>query len=221
MSKIRFDLITIFPRIFDSYINESMVRRAQEKKHIAISTVDIRSFSRDRHNKVDQKPYGGGPGMVLQAEPIMRAILSVAKKKQKPLVILTRAGGKQFNEKSAQKLAREKQIICVAGHYEGFDERIAAMLKQEKIRTAEYSIGSYVLTGGELPALVMLDAVIRHIPGVLGKEESLEETRYGVGVPAYTRPEVIMWKQKKHVVQKVLLSGNHAHIDAWRKKHSK
>lgn len=158
--------------------------------------------------------------MVLQAEPIMRAILSVAKKKYKPLVVLTRAGGKQFDEKSAQKFTREKQIIFVAGHYEGFDERIVAMLKQEKIRTAEYSIGSYVLTGGELPALVMLDAAIRHIPGVLGKEESLEGVRYGVGVPAYTRPEIISWKQKKHTVPKVLLSGNHGDIDAWRKKHA-
>lgn len=218
---MRFDLITIFPHIFDSYINESILRRAQEQKLISVVTTDIRLFSHDRHNKVDQRPYGGGPGMVLQAEPIARAVLSVAQKKRKPLVVITSAGGKPFDAKIAMKFSKEKQIIFVAGHYEGVDERVKKILKQEGIRVVECSIGNYVLTGGELPALVMIDATIRHIPGVLGKEESIEESRHGVGVPSYTRPESILWKKKKHSVPKVLVSGNHGLIDAWRKKNKK
>lgn len=218
---MKFNIITIFPHIFDSYINESILKRAQENKLISISMTDIRTFSRDRHNKVDQRPYGGGPGMVLQAEPIVRAALSVVQKKKKPLVVITSAGGKPFDAKTAKKFSQEKQIIFIAGHYEGIDERATKILKQEGVRVAEYSVGPYVLTGGELPALVMLDATIRHIPGILGKEESLEESRFGIGVPSYTRPEEILWKKKKHMVPKTLLSGNHALIRAWREKHKK
>ncbi len=232
---MQFDIITIFPKAFDSYLNESMLKRARAKKIADIKIHNLRDFSTDKHRKVDDRPYGGGPGMVLKIEPLAKAVDSILKRKAKSpacrlpagkagtgmekrknkvKVILFSAGGKQFSAKTASDWAKKHdQIIMVCGHYEGIDERIKKIYKMEEI-----SVGPYVLTGGELPAMVVIDAVMRHIPGFLGKAESLEEKRYGPGLPAFTRPEVFVWKGKKYKVPMVLLSGHHKNIDEWRKK---
>ncbi len=225
---MRFDVITIFPKIIEAYLGESILKRAQERKLVEFCIYDLHKFSRDaKHHKVDDRPYGGGPGMVMQAEPIAQAIGSALKAKGKPQkakIVLFSARGKQFTAKMAADWAkRYDRIIMIAGRYEGVDERIKKIYRMEEI-----SMGPYVLTGGELPALVVADAVSRHIPGVLGAHESLEEKRYGVGVPAYTRPEIFRWpargrdkKKKTYRVPKVLLSGDHKKIAEWRKKHAK
>ena len=215
MSKINFDIITIFPKIFDSYFSESIIKRAIEKKKVQIKVWNLRDFTKDKHKKVDDKPYGGGAGMVLQAEPILRAVRSLGNRTSK-LVVLS-AKGKQFTQKMAYDWSKKyKNIILIFGRYEGIDERVVRILKAKEI-----SVGPYVLTGGELPAMIIVDAVARHIPGVLGKAESLEEKRYGVGVPAYTRPEILKWGKKSYHVPKILLSGNHEKIAKWRQKQRK
>ena len=230
---MRFDIITIFPKIFDSYFSESIIKRAVKTKKIQIKIWNLRDFTKNKHKKVDDKPYGGGAGMVLQVEPILRALKSILRlrrptsKSQKTsdvLIILLSAKGKQFNQKMAGDwAAKYKQIILISGRYEGIDERVKTILRAEEI-----SIGPYVLTGGEIPAMAIVDAVSRHIPGVLGKSESLEEKRYGIGVSAYTRPEIFSvrgsafgGKNKKYKVPEVLLSGNHKKIENWRIKHKK
>ncbi len=252
---MRFDIITIFPRIFDSYLNESMIKRAREKKLVDIRVHDLRRFSRDKHKKVDDRTYGGGPGMVIKLEPLVRAISSLKLKiknvpkpplaagtpakglGEKLKIVLFSATGKQFNAKMAADWAKKyDRIIMIAGHYEGVDERIKKVVLDlvprpsgrdggpkglARFSISDLSVGPYVLTGGELPAMVVLDAVSRHIPGVLGKEESLEEKRHGVGVSVYTRPEIFIWKGKKYAVPKILLSGDHKKIEEWRKLHKK
>ena len=223
---MRFDIITIFPKIFNSYFNESIIWRAQKSGKIKINIIDLRKFSTDKHKKVDDKSYGGGPGMVLKIEPLAQAIESIKLKtksqKLKTKVILFSPAGEQFNSKMAAEWARKyDQIIMIAGHYEGVDERIQKIIGNWKLKIENLSVGPYVLTGGELPAMIVVDAISRHISGVLGKNESLEEERLGVGVPIYTRPEVFKWRGKKYIVPKVLLSGNHKKIEEWRKKHQK
>ena len=209
---MRFDIITIFPKIFDSYFDQSMIKRAREKKLVDIRISDLRAFTKDRHKKIDQRPYGGGPGMVLQVEPLARALAKIAKKNSK--IVLFSASGKQFSAKMAAEWAKkQKHIVLIAGHYEGVDERIKKVFKIEEI-----SVGPYVLTGGEIPAMVVVDAVSRHIKGVLGKHESLEEKRLGIGVPVYTRPEIFLWHGKKYPTPKILLSGNHKKIEEWRER---
>lgn len=232
-SKIVFDILTIFPKAFESYFNTSMIKRARAKKLVNVRVHDLRRFTRDKHKKVDDRPYGGGPGMVLKIEPIVWAIGSILKSKiknprsrtsslrgrQKSKIILFSASGKQFTQKMARDWSKKyDRIIMIAGHYEGVDERIKKVIENWKLKIENLSVGPYILTGGELPAMVVIDAVSRHIPGFLGKGESLEEKRYGVGVPVYTRPEVFKWKNKNYVVPKVLLSGNHQKIDDWRKE---
>ena len=215
---MRFDIITIFPKIFDSYLNESILKRAQKSKKIKINIINLRDFAIDKHKTTDEKPYGGGPGMVFKIEPLVKALSKLSP----DLVILFSASGKQFDSKMASDHAKKyNHIVMIAGHYEGIDERIKKVTKNLKLEISELSIGPYILTGGELPAMIVVDAVSRHIPGVLGKSESLEEKRYGVGVPMYTRPEVFVYKNKKYPVPKVLLSGNHEKIAAWRKQHQK
>src|SRR3989344_4968352 len=192
---MRFDIITIFPKIFDSYFSESIIKRAVKTKKIRIKIWNLRDFTKNKHKKVDDKPYGGGAGMVMQVEPILRALKSILRlrcptsKSQKTsdvLIILLSAKGKQFNQKMAGDwAAKYKQIILISGRYEGIDERVKIVSRAEEI-----SIGPYVLTGGGIPAMGGVDGIARHIPGVLGKSESLEEKRYGVGVPVYTRPEI-------------------------------
>ncbi len=217
---MKFDIITIFPDIFDSYLNESILKRARKNKLIDIKIHNLRDFTTDKHNKVDDKPYGGGPGMVFKIEPLVKAIQFVKtishKLKTKNLIILFSPAGKQFDNKMAAQLAKNyNNLILICGHYEGIDARLMSVLKTLKLSTLELSIGSYVLTGGELPAMVLIDAVSRQVPGVLGKGESLEEKRFGVGAPAYTRPEKFIYKNKKYQVPKVLLSGNHKKIEEW------
>ncbi len=203
---IKFDIITIFPDIFKSYFNESIIKRAQNKKLIKINIHNLRDYTIDKHKTVDDKPYGGGPGMVMMVEPIYKAVKKI-KGKSKAKVILFSAKGKKFNQKMAQKFSKLDRLIMICGHYEGVDERIAKYIADEEI-----SIGDYVLTGGEIPAMIVTDAVTRLIPGVLGKKESLEEIKGSY--PVYTRPE----KLKDWQVPKILLSGNHKKIEEWRKK---
>jgi len=231
---MRFDIITIFPNIFNFYLNESILKRAQKKKLIQIKIHNLRDFTKDKHKKVDDRPYGGGPGMVLKIEPIIKAISSILNSKFKILkskqipnskfkkikIILFTPTGKQFDNKMAHQLAKNyEHLILICGHYEGIDERVKKVIENCKLKIENLSIGPYVLTGGELPAMVLIDAVARQIPGVLGKKESVEEKRLGVGVPVYTRPEVFIFKGKRYKVPKVLLSGDHKKIAAWREKH--
>lgn len=214
---MRFDVITIFPEMLDSYFGESILKRAQAKKLAEFRVHNLRDFSRDKHKRVDAKPYGGGPGMVMQAAPLAAALESVVQKKKKSLIILFSAGGKQFDARQAAQWAKQyDQIVMIAGRYEGVDSRIKKLYRMREI-----SIGPYVLTGGELPAMIVADAVARHIPGVLGNDESLEERRYGVGMPVYTRPEIFVWRGKKYSIPKILLSGNHKKIEQWRKRQSR
>lgn len=244
---MQFSIITIFPKIFDSYLNESIIKRAQKNKKIKINIINLRDFALrqapfqglrarqglERQGKrpiyqrqtIDDKPYGGGPGMVFKIEPMIRAIGSILKlksKNEKVKIILFSASGKQFNSKMASEWAKKyNRIIMIAGHYEGVDERIKKVIQDLGFKFQEVSIGPYVLTGGELPAMVVVDAVSRHIPGVLGKDESLEEKRYGIGIPMYTRPEIFVDHGKRYKVPKILLSGNHKKIDEWRNKYKK
>ncbi|MDP3947813.1 MAG: tRNA (guanosine(37)-N1)-methyltransferase TrmD [bacterium] len=220
---MKFSIITLFPEIVRAYSSESILKRAAERGLLSVESVNPREFTANRHRKVDDRPYGGGPGMVLQAEPIFRAVLYAARRaKKKPRVILLSPAGAQFDAAMARRYARGRSaVVLVAGHYEGIDERLRKMLKDERFLVEEVSIGPYVVTGGELPALVIADAIARQIPGVLGKGESREEARHGVGVPAYTRPEVIAWKRKKYRVPGVLRGGDHALIEAWRRAHAR
>ena len=166
---------------------------------------------------MDDKAYGGGPGMVLEVEPIIKAVNEAIKGKKQAKIILFSASGGQFDSKMSKDLSKHKDIVMIAGRYEGVDERIKKVLSDNGRKVEEISIGPYVLTGGEIPAMVLIDAVSRQIKGVLGKNESLEEERYGVGVPVYTRPEVFKYKSKAYKVPKELISGNHKVIAAWRK----
>ncbi len=206
---LKFDVLTIFPAMFDGVVNESIVKRAQEKKKVAVKIHDLRDWTHDNHRKVDDRPFGGGPGMVMMPGPIFDAIKEI-KGKRKAHIVLTCAGGVPFTQARAKQLAKKKNIILICGHYEGVDERVREALVDESL-----SIGDYVLTGGELPAMVMIDAVTRLLPGVLGKAESLQSESFEDGLleyPQYTRPAV--FKRKK--VPEVLLSGNHKEIEVWR-----
>ncbi len=214
---MRFDILTIFPKIFNSYINESIIKRAREKKLIKITAHNLRDFTTDKHRKVDDHPFGGGPGMVMKVEPVYRAVekLKVKSKKLKVRTILFSTRGTKLDSTMAKRLAKYDQLILICGRYEGVDERVA-----EQIADEEISIGDYILAGGELPAMVLTEAVARFIPGVLGKWESLEDVKGSY--PVYTRPaefklKVKDKKEKMWRVPKVLISGSHAKIDEWRK----
>jgi tRNA (guanine37-N1)-methyltransferase len=218
---MRFDILTIFPPMFSGYFGESIIKRAVERGTLDIRVHDLREWSEDKHRKVDDRPFGGGPGMVMGVGPFDRALKSLKAGKRGDRVILLSAKGKRFVHTDAVRLAKYKRIILLCGRYEGVDERVAKYLADE-----ELSIGDYVLTGGELPAMVVVDAVSRHVPGVLGKDASLaEESHAEAGkteYPQYTRPEVyspkkgIRWK-----VPKELLTGDHAKIAEWRQKKRK
>jgi len=236
-----FDIITIFPKIFDSFLKESLIASAQKKKLIKINVRNLRNWTKDRHktvdpvksrkagslkakfNRVDDRPYGGGLGMVLKVEPIFKAIKAIKSKvkSQKSKVILFTPRGKKFNQKMAYQLSKLNQIIIICGRYEGVDERVA-----KYIADLELSIGDYDLMGGELPAMVVIETVARLIPKVLGKPQLLKEriTREKgfIEYPQYTRPEVFEPKRGvKWRVPKVLISGHHKKIEEWRKKHGK
>lgn len=208
-----FYIISIFKDVFDSYLNTSLLKRAQAKKILKIDLIDLRDFACDKHKKVDDTPYGGGPGMVLKVEPIYLAVKSILKKvknKKKCHIILFSYQGKKLNQKKVKNLARYDDFILICGRYEGVDERVNKFIADESI-----SIGDYILSGGELPALVLIEAVSRYFKGFLGKYESLEDKRGSY--PVYTKPQVFNnWK-----VPKVLLSGNHQAIEKWRQKFKK
>lgn len=234
---LRFHLITLFPEAVRPYLDASILGRAQGKggkkksangkgkprPRIEATCYNPRDFSKDKWQRVDRRPYGGGPGMVMEPESVLRAAAKAIGKRKAKVIFFTPAG-KQFTQEDAKRLAHEKDIIFLCGRYEGMDARVPAILKAE-----HYSIGPYVLTGGELPALTMIDAIARHVPGVLGDENSLEESRKSVhradGVEeemrasseVYTRPEVLVWKGKRHRVPKVLLSGDHKAIEEWKR----
>lgn len=209
---MRFHIVTLFPESLQGYLESSMIKRATGRKLFSVEVIDPRTFTQDKHRKADDKPYGGGPGMVMKALPIVRAVEKINKKKGKKKIIILSPRGKQFTQAIARSFAGAGDLILIAGHYEGIDARVKKIL-----RATEISIGPYTLTGGELPALTVLDAVARYIPGVLGKKESLEEHRVA-GKDVYTRPESIEYKGKKYRVPKVLLSGNHKKITAFRQK---
>ena len=228
---MRFNLITIFPEIIDSYLNKGMLRIAQEKKIIKVKNINLRDFAVDSRGSVDDKPYGGGPGQVMMVEPIYKALRAVNKKTKKQenkKTILLSAKGKRWNQQMAKRFAKLDEITFVCPRYEGHDERI------KKFVDEEISIGDFILTGGELGAAVIIDSVTRLLPGVLGKQESLDEESHStpgyLEYPQYTRPEVFTWKSKdainrvsthKQRVPKVLLSGHHKKITEWREKKSK
>lgn len=213
MAKINFHIISIFPESFASYFGASIIKRAENKKIIKINTVNLRDFAADKHRKVDDSPYGGGPGMVIKIEPVCEAVNSVKQKirgvKSNTRTILFSTRGRPFSEKEAERFTKYKNLILICGRYEGVDERVAKHVADEEI-----SIGSYILSGGELPAMVLVDAVSRKIPGVLGKLESLEELKGSY--PVYTKPEIFKIGRKKAKVPEVLLSGNHKKIKEWR-----
>lgn len=211
---MRFDIVTIFPSIFTSYLEESLIARAARNKIIKICTHDLRDFTKNRHHKVDDKPFGGGPGMVLQIKPIYKAVEKLKRLKGgKKRTILFSTRGKKLNAKTAKRLSKYNQLILICGRYEGVDERVA-----EHIADEEISIGDYVLSGGELPALILAETVSRFLPGFLGTHESLEEIKGSY--PAYTRPASFTPKRGTHAwnVPRALLSGNHREIEQWRKK---
>lgn len=208
-----FNVITLFPEVIDAYASASILGRAQKAKLLKVTATQLRDSSKHKWNQVDFRPYGGGPGMVLEAESIVRAADKVKKTGKKVKVIVTAAGGKPLTNTYAKSLVQKyDQVIIICGRYEGVDARVVKILKAEEV-----SVGPYVLTGGEVPALAIIDAAARHIPGVLGKSESIEESRVA-SHDVYTRPEVFEYKKKKYRVPKVLLSGNHKLIDEYRDK---
>ncbi len=210
---MRFHAITLFPHLIESYTSDSILGRAQEKKLIQVKTYNPRDFTTDKWHRVDQRPYGGGPGMVLEAEPFIKAAMKAKGRKTKRVkTVFFATDGKQFTNKMAREWVKKyDDIIFLCGRYEGIDARAPKILKAEKV-----SVGPYVLTGGEVPAMVVIDTVSRQIPGVLGKFASVEEER--VASPdVYTRPEVLKWKRRNHRVPKILLTGHHAQIEEWKK----
>ena len=207
---MKFDILTLFPEMFNP-IKESIIGRAQEKQIIDINLINIRDFSKDKHKHVDDTPYGGGAGMVIKPDVVYEAYKSVAKPKAK--VIYLTPQGNALNQNKVVELAKEDHIILLCGHYEGIDQRVIDIINPEEI-----SIGDYVLTGGELPAMVLVDSISRYVEGVLNKE-SIEEESFSNGLleyPQYTRPEVFEGMK----VPEVLLSGNHQNIEKWRKEKS-
>jgi tRNA (guanine37-N1)-methyltransferase len=206
-------VLTLFPGMFDSVLSESIIRRARKSGRIHIDVHDIRDYSADKHNKVDDKPFGGGAGMVLQCQPVLDALYKIKKSCPRAKVMLMGPKGRLLDQKLCHNIARQKSIILLCGHYEGTDERIRDIVSDE------ISIGDYVLTGGELPAMVLIDAIIRLIPGVLGDDESNLDESFINGLleyPHYTRPSD--YKGKK--VPDILLSGNHNAVRKWRKHES-
>lgn len=209
------DILTLFPDMLSGVLDASILKRAQEKEKFTYDLINFRNYANNKHEKVDDYPYGGGAGMVLTAQPIFDAVEAVTiDSTTKPRVILMCPQGEPYNQKKAEELAKEEHLIFICGHYEGYDERI-----REHLVTDEISIGDYVLTGGELGAMVVVDSVVRLLPDVLGNEQSAPEDSFSTGLlehPHYTRPADF----RGMTVPEVLLSGNHANIDLWRRKQS-
>lgn len=212
---MRIDILTLFPEMVDGVLSESIIGRARKNGYIEINCINIRDFSKDKHRRVDDYPYGGGTGMVMQAQPIYDACQSIIKfSDTKPVIIYMSPQGKVFNQKTAKKLAQYEHIVLLCGHYEGVDERVI-----EEVVDFELSVGDYVLTGGELPAIVVADCVSRLVPGVLANADAYTEESHYNGLleyPQYTRPPEFMGRK----VPEVLLSGHHKNIAEWRREQS-
>lgn len=244
---MHFHIVTIFPQMFDSYLSESILARAIKEKKIKISFYDPRQYVTGKYKKVwpdgnvsrivDDRPYGGGPGMIVRAEPVLKAVEVAIKKISKKSgakntatkikIINFSPSGQKFDTAMAKSLVKASakkytDIIFISGRYEGIDARVATILKKEvgAANYADVSIGDYVLTGGELPAMVLIDSISRQIEGVLGSFDSLEEERISAS-EFYTRPEILEWKGKKHKVPAVLLSGDHKEIEKWKESKKK
>jgi tRNA (guanine37-N1)-methyltransferase len=220
-STMRFHLITLFPEACDAYLSASILGRARKEKKISVAYQNPRDFVMNKWGKIDERPYGGGPGMVMQALPVVKAVeKAIGKKKGKAAVVWFTPGTKQFDNTEADKLAKYDDVVLVCGRYEGIDERAKKILKSaagkaSRVTLREYAVGEAVYTGGEVPAMAIVDAVARRLPGVLGKDASVEERRVASRA-VYTRPETIEYKKKKYPVPAVLKTGHHAKIDAWR-----
>jgi len=228
---VKFDILTIFPTFFESFKNEALISRAQKKKLISIKTHNLRDYADDARGTVDGRPYGGGAGMVLLFSPIYKAVKKIKsriKNTRKIKVIVFNPKGKKFTQEMARNWSKLDRLIMICGRYEGIDERVMTEVADEEI-----SIGDYVLFGGEVPAMVVMEAVSRLLPGAIGKQESLKDESFNdagvmgqeqltkfIEYPHYTRPEVIVIKRKKLKVPEVLLSGDHKKIEEWRKNHS-
>ncbi|MEH7387050.1 tRNA (guanosine(37)-N1)-methyltransferase TrmD [Bacillus sp. JJ1521] len=212
---MKIDILTLFPNMFNGVLGESILKKAQEKEKVSFRVVNFREYADNKHQKVDDYPYGGGAGMVLMPQPIFDAVEDLTKQTvTKPKVILLCPQGERFTQQKAENLAKEEHLIFICGHYEGYDERI-----REHLSTEEISIGDFVLTGGELAAMVISDSVVRLLPGVLGNEDSPVLDSHSTGLlehPHYTRPADF----RGMTVPEVLLSGNHMHIEEWREKES-
>ena len=221
---MKFQILSIFPHIFDSYLNESILKRATDKKAASFKIHNLRDWTSDKHKTVDDTPYGGGAGMLMKIEPLYKALEDIKKQSKKVnpkkrKILLMSAGGKKWTQALAQKYSKLEEIIFVCGRYEGVDARIKKFIDEE------ISVGDYVLTGGELPALTIIDSITRLLPGVLGNDQSIiEESHSEDGLleyPQYTRPEIFTAKGKKYPVPKILLSGDHKKIKAWRESEMK
>lgn len=212
---INFEVLTLFPAMFDAVLGDSIIGRAREKGIIEMNFTDIRDFTTNKHRKVDDYPYSGGGGMLMQAQPVYDAYMSVTEKlSEKPLTIYMSPQGKVFNQKTAVDLSKEENIVILCGHYEGVDQRVL-----DEIVDMELSVGDFVLTGGELPAMAVIDAVSRLIPGVLAEESSYENESHFNGLleyPQYTRPPV--WNGR--TIPDILISGHHANIEKWKREQS-
>ena len=210
----QYTVLTLFPEMITQTLSHSILGRAQKDKMISIDAINIRDFSGNKHNAVDDYPYGGGAGMVMQAQPIFNAYESLGEKVQGARVLYMSPQGKPFTQKIAEELSKEENLVFLCGHYEGVDERII-----DEIVTDEISLGDFVLTGGELAAITIIDAISRLIPGVLGKEESFADESFSNGLleyPQYTRPSIFRGRE----VPPVLLSGHHGNIAQWRQEQS-
>ena len=206
---MKIDVLTLFPAMFAGPLDESIIKRARKKGLLDLKVHDLRDWTHDRHKTVDDRPFGGGPGMLMKPEPIFEAVESLRREKTK--VILLSPGGRKFDQQIARELAEQKDLLLVTGHYEGFDERVRLALADD-----ELSIGDYVLTNGALPAMVVIDAVTRLMPGVLGDDESSRDESFSHGLleyPQYTRPAEFRGMKAPDV----LVSGNHAEIEKWRR----
>ncbi|MCK4525156.1 MAG: tRNA (guanosine(37)-N1)-methyltransferase TrmD [Candidatus Andersenbacteria bacterium] len=238
---MKFDIITIFPKMFDSYFNESILARAQKNKLIKINVHDLREYTVDKHKTVDDTPYGGGVGMVFKIEPIYKILVKIVGKNKlkcfkkgiknqeliiknktnsKTKIILLSAKGKKFDQAMAMRFSKLDKMVLICGRYEGVDERVSEYLVDEEI-----SIGEYILTGGEIPSMVIIDSVSRLVEGVVGKKESILDESFSkkghLEYPHYTKPEIFLPNKKtRWQVPEILLSGDHKKIEEWRKKHS-
>ncbi|MBP6859312.1 MAG: tRNA (guanosine(37)-N1)-methyltransferase TrmD [Candidatus Magasanikbacteria bacterium] len=232
---MKFDIITIFPQFFESFKTEALISRAQKKELVSINVHNLRDFADDKRGTVDDRPYGGGAGMVLMFQPIYKAVQKITSKikskskKLKTKVIVFNPKGKKFTQAMAREWSGLDQLVMICGRYEGIDERVMTDVADEEI-----SIGDYVLFGGEVPAMVVMEAITRLLPGAIGKQESLKDESFNdagemgkeqltkfIEYPHYTRPEVVVVKKRKIKVPDVLLSGDHKKIEEWRREQSK